>query len=67
MSLSRRNRKDVLIGRNIASDISDTAVGYQQFCKESRKRQKKLCLNELFIFPSLSKVLSLNDVPKTVF
>ena len=41
ISLSRHIRKSVLIRRNIASDLHDTAVGCQQLRKESRKRPKR--------------------------
>ena len=40
MSLPRHIRKDVLIRRNIASDLC-TAVGCQHFFKETRKRQRR--------------------------
>ena len=40
ISLSRCIRKGVLIKRNIASDLCDTAIGCQQFRKELGKRPK---------------------------
>ena len=42
ISLLRHIRKGVLIRRNIASDLCYTAVGCQQFRKESRKRPKRI-------------------------
>ena len=50
MSLPRHIRKGVLIRRNIASHLF-TAVGCQQFRKESRKNIKgELCLNVIISF-----------------
>ena len=65
--LPRHIRKGVLIRRNIASDLSDTAVGCQQFRKKLRKRQRRIKFERTFLFPSLCFALSLSNVPKTVF
>ena len=48
--LSRHIRKGVLIRRNIVSDLCDAAVGYQQFHKESRKRQKRIMFERNYSF-----------------
>ena len=66
LSLSRHIRKGVLIRQNIAPDLYGTAVGCQQFRKESRKRQRMF---ERIIIPFsiIAVVLSLRNVPKTVF
>ena len=68
VSLSRHIRKGMLIRRNIASDLCDTAVGCQQFRKESRKRQGRIIF-ELYhsLFPSLYVILSWSGAPNTVF
>ena len=67
MSPLRHIRKGVLIRRNIASHLF-TAVGCQQFRKESRKNIKReLCLNVIISFPTFSVVLAFRNVPKTVF
>ena len=50
VSLSRHIRKDVLIRQNIASDLCDTAVGCQQFRKESRKRPKRIMFGRNYSF-----------------
>ena len=41
ISLSGHICKGVQIRRNIGSDLCDTAVGCQQFRKESKKRPKR--------------------------
>ena len=67
MSLPQHIRKGVLIKRNIASDLC-TAVGSQQFCKESSKRQRRIMFKRnYFVFHLLSVVLSLRNIPKTIF
>ena len=48
--LSRHIRKGVLIRRNIASDLRDTAVGGQQFRKKSRKRQRRIMFERTYFF-----------------
>ena len=48
--LSRHIRKGVLIRRNIASDLCDTAVGCQQFRKKSRKRQRRIMFERTYSF-----------------
>ena len=49
ISLPRHVCKNELIRRNIASDLC-TAVGCQQFRKESRKRQKKIMFERNYFF-----------------
>ena len=56
MSLPRHIRNGMLIRQNIVTDLC-TAGGSQQFCKESRKRQRRITLNGIIPFPSLSAVL----------
>ena len=48
--LSRLIRKGVLIRRNIASDLCDTAVGCQQFRKKSIKRQGRIMFERTYSF-----------------
>ena len=67
ISLSRHIRKDVLIRRNTTLGLCDEAVGCQQFRKESRKRQRRIMLERNYFFSIMCVVLSLSDVPKTVF
>ena len=50
ISLSRHIRKGVLIRRNMASDLCDTAVGCQQFRKELRKRPKRIMFERNYSF-----------------
>ena len=67
-SLSRHIRKDLLTRRSIASDVCDTAVGCPQFCKELRKRPKRIMFERNYsFFQSLCVALTLSDVPKIVF
>ena len=67
-SLSRHIRKDLLTRRSIASDVCDTAVGCQQFCKELRKRSKRIMFERNYsFFQSLCVALTLSDIPKSVF
>ena len=42
-------RKGVLVRRNIASDLC-TAVGCQQFRKETRKRRRKIMFERYYFF-----------------
>ena len=68
ISLPRHIGKGVLIRRINASDLCGTAVGCQQFRKESRKRPRRIMFKRNYsLFPSLFVVFSLSDVPKTVF
>ena len=64
-SLPRHIRKGMLIRWIITSDLC-TAVGCQQFHRESRKLQRGLCLNVITRFTIFVVVLQLRDVPKTV-
>ena len=48
--LSRHIRKGVLIRRNIASDLCDTAVGCQQYRKKLRKRQRRIMFERTYSF-----------------
>ena len=66
MSLPRHIRKGVSVRRNIASDLC-TAVGCQQFRKESKKHQRRVMFKRNYLFFSFSVVLSLRDVTKAVF
>ena len=67
MTLPRRIRKGVLIGRNTASDLC-TAVGCLEFCKKSSKHQRRSMFERNYSFFHHSLLsLSLRDVPKTVF
>ena len=50
ISLSRHTRKGMLIRRNIASNLCDIAVGWQQFRKESRKRRRRIMFERNFSF-----------------
>ena len=50
ISLLRHIRKGLLIRRNIASDLCDTAVGCQQLCKKSRKRQTGIMFERNYSF-----------------
>ena len=49
MSLQRHMRKGVLMRRNIASDLC-TAVGCQQFFKESKERQRRIMFERNYSF-----------------
>ena len=49
MPLSRYIRKGVLIERNIGSDLC-TTLGCQQFCKESRKRLRRIMFERNYSF-----------------
>ena len=48
--LWRRIRKGVLLRRNIASDLGDTAVGCLQFRKKSKKRQRRIMFKRTYSF-----------------
>ena len=50
MSLPLHIRKGVLIRPNIASRILFTSVGCQQFCKESRKHQRRIMFERNYFF-----------------
>ena len=50
ISLPRHIRKDVLIRRNIASDLCGTAVSCQQFRKESKERQRRIMFERNYSF-----------------
>ena len=51
ISISRRIRKGVLIRRNIASDICDTAVKVASNFEKNRKNVRgELCLNVIILF-----------------
>ena len=58
MFLLRHIRKGMLIKRVIASHLC-SAVGYQQFRKELRKRQRRIMFERNYsFFPSLSVVVT---------
>ena len=50
ISISRHIRKGVLISRNVSSDLYETEVGCQQFCKESRKHQRRIMFERIYSF-----------------
>ena len=64
MSLPQHIRKAPLIRRIITPRLC-TAIGSQQFRKESRKLQGELCLNVITPFTIIVVVLQLRDGPKT--
>ena len=65
LSLPQHTRKGMLIRWINTSDLC-TAVGCQQFCKESRKLQRRTMLELNYSFNIIVVVLQLRDVPKTV-
>ena len=67
MSLPRHIRQGVVIRQIIAPGLCNTEVDCQQFRKESRKRQRRFERDNSFFHHFLSVVLSLSDIPKTVF
>ena len=63
MSLPRLIRRNVLIRRNIASDLC-TAVGCEQFCKESRKLQRIIMSERNYFFSFIGCCLVVALCPK---
>ena len=48
--LWRHIREGVLLRRNIAPDLHDTAVGCLQFRKKSRKRRRRIMFERTYCF-----------------
>ena len=59
----------IVLPRHIPKgELIRRVIGCRQFLKESRNAKRELCLNVVIhFFLSLSVVLPLRDVPKTVF
>ena len=67
MSLPRHIRKGMLIKRIIASDLFAAELVGSIFAKNRENVQGELSLNVIIPFSIIVVVLSLHDVPKTVF